>query len=175
MMKKHLVAAKDFSEFRFPRALALSPDGARLAYTEQWCDYAKKKYFANLHVLDTNSGESRQWTFGEHSDRAPVWSPDGKRLLFLRAEKGEDKIFVMSREGGAPECVFHARGSISAAKWAEKGKSIIARFRQADPDEDAEKAIKEGKEPTSAPPAARRVTRHAERQKMCSPVSAPSV
>ena len=153
------VQAKDFAEFRFPRSLALSPDAALLAFTEQWCDYDKKKYFANLHVLETKSGQSRQWTFGEHSDRAPLWSPDGTKLAFLRAEKGEDKIYVISRDGGAPECVFHARGSIAAIKWAKKGTAIVARFRKADADEDAEKAIKEGKEPPSQAPAARRVTR----------------
>lgn len=158
-MKNKLVLAKDFTDFRFPRALALSPNGQLLAFTEQWCDFGKKKYFSNLHVLNAKSGESRQWTFGEFGDRSPVWSPDGTKLLFLRVEKGEDKIYLMSREGGAPECVFHARGSIAAAKWAQKGKSIIARFRKADPDEDAEKAIKEGKEPESKAPAARRVTR----------------
>ena len=157
--KKKYVSARDFAEFRLPRALALSPDGKTLVYTEQWCDFDKKKYFSNIQTLDTQSGVTRQWTFGEHSDRGPMWSPDGSKLLFLRAEKGEDKIFVMSREGGEPECVFHARGGIAAAKWAEKGTTIIVRFRQADPDDDAEKAIKEGKEPKSEAPAARRVTR----------------
>ena len=111
--KKKYVQVRDFAEFRFPRSLALSPDVTRLAYTEQWCDFGKKKYFSNLHMLDTKSGESRPWTFGEVSDRGPMWTPDGTKLLFLRAEKGEDKIFVLSREGGSPECVFHARGSIA--------------------------------------------------------------
>lgn len=153
------VQAKDFAQFRFPRSLALNPDGTLLAYTEQWCDYDKKKYFANLHVLDLRTKQSRQWTFGEHSDRSPVWSADGSKLAFLRAEKGEDKIYVISREGGEPECIFHARGSIAAIKWAKKDKAILARFRKADRDEEAEKAIKEDKEPPSSAPAARRVTR----------------
>jgi dipeptidyl aminopeptidase/acylaminoacyl peptidase len=159
IIKKKYVAAKDFAEFRLPRSLALSPDGKLLAYTEQWCDFDKKKYFANLHVLDLRTKQPRQWTFGEHSDRSPVWSGDGAKLAFLRAEKGEDKIYVISREGGAPECVFHARGSIAAIKWAKQDQAILARFRKADRDEDAEKAIKERKEPPSSAPAARRVTR----------------
>ena len=157
--KKTRIQAQDFAQYRLPRSLALNPQAPLLAYTEQWCDYDKKKYFSNLHVLNAKTGESRQWTIGEHGDRAPVWSADGTKLAFLRAEKGEDKIFVMSREGGQPTCVFHARGSIAAIKWALKDQAILARFRKADPDEAAEKAIKEGKEPASQAPAARRVTR----------------
>ena len=157
--RKLRVQAKDFAQFRFPRALALNPKAPLLAYTEQWCDYDKKKYFSNLHVLNTQTGEARQWTFGEHGDRSPVWSADGSKLAFLRAEKGEDKIFIISRDGGEPACVFHARGSIAAIKWALKDTAILARFRKADPNEEAEKAIKEGKEPPSQAPASRRVPR----------------
>ena len=70
------VQAGDFAKFQHPRATALSPDGVLLAYTLSRCDIERKKYFSNLHVIETESGRSHQWTFGEHGDRSPVWSHD---------------------------------------------------------------------------------------------------
>jgi dipeptidyl aminopeptidase/acylaminoacyl peptidase len=156
--KTHILA-KDFAELKLVRALALSPDGKLLAYTLSWCDYEKKKYFSNLHVLNTESGVSRQWTFGEHGDRSPVWSEDGSQLAFLRAEKGTDRIYVISREGGEPREIFRTLGSFNDERWAERDRALIAKFRKADPNPDAEKALAEGKDPELKAPAVRKISR----------------
>ncbi len=157
------VQASDFALLKHPRALALSPDGALLAYTLQWCDYDRRKCFANLHLLNTAKGESRQWTFGEHTDRNPVWSADGKRLAFCRRDQGLDKLFIFARDGGEPTLVFKTLGSLGGIRWAEDDQALIVRFREADPDTDAEKAVAEGSEPEVKAPAVRKITRLAYR------------
>ncbi len=156
---KTRIKAEDFAALKLVRSLALSPDSALLAYTLAWCDLDKKKYYANLYVLNTRTGESRQWTFGEHTDCAPVWSVDGTRLAFLRNEKGVDRIFIISREGGEAEEIFKMLGSFSEVKWAEGDRALIAKFRKSDPDPDAEKAFAEGKDPEIKAPAVRKITR----------------
>ncbi|RPH93394.1 S9 family peptidase [candidate division KSB1 bacterium] len=152
------VQAKDFAELKHPRALAVSPDGARIAFTLSWCDYEKNKYFASLHVLDTRTNRVQQWTRGEFSDRSPVWSPDGSRLAFLRHDKGLDRIYIISRDGGEAEDVFHAWGSFAAVKWADDF-TLIVKFRKNDSTPEIEKAIAEGKEPQAKTPVSRRITR----------------
>jgi dipeptidyl aminopeptidase/acylaminoacyl peptidase len=156
---KARVSVNDFAEFKHPRALAMNPDGRLLAYTIAWCDLEKKKYFSNLHVLDTQSGISRQWTHGETGDRGPVWSNDGGRLAFLRRVKGQEGIFVISREGGEAECIFKTLGSISDFKWMPDDTAMICKFRKADSDPDVEKAVAEDKEPEFKAPAVRKITR----------------
>lgn len=156
---KRTVQSGDFSLLKLPHAVAVSPDGARIAYTLQRCDMKQKKYFANLHVLDTATGEDRAWTFGDHTDRAPVWSHDGGRLVFLRQEKGEDRIYLISTDGGQPMPVCRRRGRFAGIRWSTDDDALFVRFRKADPDPEAEKAIREGREPESRPPAARRITR----------------
>ena len=120
-LRKSFVQAKDFAALKLPRALAVSPDGHLVAYTLSWCDYDKKKYFANLHAFDLTTNQTRQWTFGEHSDRNPVWSPDGMQLAFLRTDKGADGIYLLARSGGEAECVYKARGGFAQIKWAGAG------------------------------------------------------
>jgi dipeptidyl aminopeptidase/acylaminoacyl peptidase len=156
--KKSRVQAADFAALKHPRSLALSPDGQLLAFTLWRCDFDKKKYYANLHVLDTATGEARQWTFGDVSDRSPVWSPDGERLAFFREEQGEDRIYIIPRSGGEAQLAFKTRGSFAAMKWAGD-HTLVVKFRKADPDADTEKAIADGKDHEDKSPAVRKISR----------------
>lgn len=45
-----------------PKSISLSPDGKLAAYTRSWIDEKQNKTFANLHILDLTTGETRQWT-----------------------------------------------------------------------------------------------------------------
>jgi TolB protein len=63
---------------------ALSPDGSRLAYArlpDSWSAGAMPGSYA-LHVRDLNSGADVALTQGA-DDAEPMWTPDGKSLLFL--------------------------------------------------------------------------------------------
>ncbi|MCC6476427.1 S9 family peptidase [bacterium] len=157
--KPNAVSAHDFKKLVMPKSLAVSPDGKYAAFTRSWIDEKKNKYFANLHILNLQNGESRQWTFGEHTDRSPAWSQDGKRLVFFRRELGEDRIYCLSRDGGEAELLWKGRGVLAEALWACDDSALVVKFRKSDPDEEAEKAIAEGKEPESKAPACRRITR----------------
>jgi len=157
--KKVPVSIHDFKKFVTPKSLTVSPDGKLAAYTRSWADEKQNKSFANLHMLDLTTGETRQWTVGEHSDRGPCWSRDGKKLSFFRNEKGEDRIYCMNRDGGAPELLWKGRGSLAGMEWACDDTVLVVKFRKADPDADAEKAIADGKVPESKAPVAKRITR----------------
>ena len=157
-LKPSRVEAKDFALLRHARALALSPEGGLLAFTLSRCDLEKKKYFADLHVLDTRTNRVQQWTRGDYTDRAPVWSPDGTRLAFLRHDQGLDRILIISRDGGEAEEIHREWGSFAQIKWTD-ASTLMVKFRRADSDPEVEKAIAEGKEPQVKAPAVRKVTR----------------
>jgi len=157
--KKVPVSVHDFKKLVMPKSLCLSPDGKRAAYTRSWIDDEKNKSFANLHILEVASGETRQWTFGDHTDRCPTWSRNGKLLAFFRHEKGEDRIYCIRLDGGAPELLWKGRGSLAGMEWACDDSCLVVKFRKSDPDPEAEKAIAAGKEPESKTPVARRISR----------------
>ncbi|MCB9357727.1 MAG: S9 family peptidase [Calditrichaeota bacterium] len=157
--KKVPVSIHDFKKFEMPKSLAVSPDGKFAAYTRSWVDEKKNKTFANLHILDLSTGQSTRWTSGDHTDRSPVWSRDGKKLTFFRNEKGEDRIYCLNVDGGSPVQLWKGRGSLASLAWACDDTCLVVKFRKADPDADAEKAIAEGREPESKAPVVRRITR----------------
>jgi dipeptidyl aminopeptidase/acylaminoacyl peptidase len=72
---------------------AWSPDGRWLAFvSEREGELAGKdkkeqkkqgKGKPQIWLIPTDGGEARQLTFMEHGASSPVWSPDGKQLLFI--------------------------------------------------------------------------------------------
>ena len=101
--------------------VALSPDGARIAYA------VKTKHFdpaakptpdfdpasasvgdlkagwtvaTQLWVVPAAGGEPRQLTFSTDASSGPVWSPDGSTLAFLRKKDGKARIHLLALAGG---------------------------------------------------------------------------
>lgn len=78
---------------------ALSPDGSRVAYVR---DGGQNGRFAlNVQTIGTESVLAL--TDGEVDDRYPVWMPDGRHLLFVRADaNGGSSILRIPALGGTP-------------------------------------------------------------------------
>ena len=106
---------------RTPAELALSPDGARLAFALH-ATVADVGSFppSDLYVLGTEpSATLQQLTLGDCCDRLPVWSPDGSRLAFLsdRITPGHQLPYTMPGDGGKPALATTLRGSAESLAW----------------------------------------------------------
>jgi len=91
--------------------VSLSPDGTRAAVTahegENW----------DIWIHDIPRGTKTRLTFDKGRDWSPVWTPDGRRVLWLR----DDTIYLQSADGsGQPAALGEASelGSVSPdGKW----------------------------------------------------------
>ncbi len=72
------------------RDVAISPDGKTIAFT----------YKGDIFSVPTTGGEARQLTSNVAFDSKPVWTPDGKRIVFRSDREGSDDIFIMNSNGG---------------------------------------------------------------------------
>jgi dipeptidyl aminopeptidase/acylaminoacyl peptidase len=91
-------SSSDLSNFRSVGALALSPDGHRIAYTITMRDRPGRPY-GQLWIMDIATQKSTR--VGDEKDTAggPLWSPDGKWLAFTGSHDEHHGLFVARPDG----------------------------------------------------------------------------
>ena len=72
-----------------------------------------------LSLTNTDGTERRKLT-GNASPATPAWSPDGKKIAFVRKFGGNSEVYVMNADGGVQQRL--ARGVDPA--WSPNGKAI---------------------------------------------------
>ncbi len=110
---------------RTPSELALSPDGKRLAFTLSVRGVQEGQSRSDLYWMPVDGSEPpRRLTTAEASSRAPVWSPDGQRLVFVRAVAGVPQLHVLSVAGGEAEVLTDLPGGASSPRWSPDGRRL---------------------------------------------------
>ena len=107
----------------------VSPDGKKIvfaAYKE-----GTRPLEVNIWTIPTEGSDPKQITRGLAQDRYPCWSPDGKRIAFLRTtQKSKDdyvtNIYAVPAEGGEVRQITTEADRVNYAsiKWAPAGDRI---------------------------------------------------
>jgi dipeptidyl aminopeptidase/acylaminoacyl peptidase len=155
-----LLTAEDLYLIQQAEDPQITPDGSRIAYVVTAIDQPSYEYRRTIWVVETDTGSARQYTSGPN-DTAPAWSPDGRRLAFVRgaarpvkpknAEErergvGRAQLFVMPADGGeARQLTWHRYGA-GSPEWSPDGASLayVAANGSAD-DAEAEDAALDGR------------------------------
>jgi TolB protein len=96
----------------------LSPDGARLAISDQSHDGKSL-----IHVLPAAGGTPRQVTTTGPS-YWHGWSPDGSTLAYCAERNGEFDIYTIPAEGGEEKRLTNAKGLDDGPDYSADGKFI---------------------------------------------------
>ncbi|MGW4116817.1 S9 family peptidase [Actinosynnema sp. NPDC004786] len=103
-----MIEYRDFAaRQRFRSNVALSPDGAFVAYA------ANTDGPHNLYVAPVAGGPARKLTdHAERSVRQVAWSPDGRRLLYTADFQGDEQfqLYLVHVDGGPARRLTHAPG-----------------------------------------------------------------
>jgi dipeptidyl aminopeptidase/acylaminoacyl peptidase len=149
---KRACTYEDLKKFIVSQDAQISPDGSKIIFTRTTIN-DKNKRLNSLWLSDLQKGETSEFTSGE-SDCHPRWSPDGKKIAFLRT--GNDKktaIYLISIEGGEAKAISDLpEGQIGGFKWSPDGRHLAFKFRKT-AENQTEKAQKEREEKgLSTPP-----------------------
>ncbi|MFQ5793891.1 MAG: S9 family peptidase [Candidatus Bipolaricaulia bacterium] len=145
-MSRRNITDEDLLRFKFVDDPQMSPDGNRVIFTVKTVDPEKNRYLSHLWIADLETDEVRQFTHGEANDSLPRWSPDGRRIAFLRTRDKRTQIWKIPADGGeAGPLTQSDEGKIGAPVWSPDGNRIAFTFRPTHSDW-TQLALKERKE-----------------------------
>ncbi len=144
-VQTRVITEKDLFDFIWVANPQLSPDGTRVAFTRVNVDEKRTGYETSIWTVATSGSEPPvRMTNGKH-DAQPRWSPDSKRIVFVRGgdkdETGKPKpaqIAVLSLAGGEAWIVTDLQKGAADPVWSPDSKRIA--FLSSTTLEDIEKA-----------------------------------
>ncbi|HEU5250327.1 MAG TPA: hypothetical protein VFW15_10115, partial [Thermoanaerobaculia bacterium] len=99
----------------------LSPDEKRVAVSMR--DGTKTD--SDIWLIDLARGASSRFTFDPGNDRAPLWSPDGSRILFASAALGKLDLYDKPAGGaGEPRLLVTSDEDKFPSDWSADGSRI---------------------------------------------------
>lgn len=102
-------------------SIDLSPDGRTIVLD----------MLGDIYLLDAQGGQARSISRGMAYDSQPVFSPDGRRILFLSDRSGAENLWVMDADGRHPrQLSFYDDDPIFVSPiWAPDGRTAyVSRF-----------------------------------------------
>jgi serine/threonine protein kinase len=101
----------------------LAPDDKRILFVRR--DDQSLGYY--LWVLDTTRGVTSRLTFGPASVFLPIWSPDGRRVLFASFLSASLDLYVKAATGAGQEELLVKMGTRTGwgTDWSRDGRFIL--------------------------------------------------
>jgi serine/threonine protein kinase len=106
--------APDENNLSNPR---LSPDGQRVA--------VHRTVQGNTDIWILDGDRTTRFTFDAKADTVPVWSPDGNRIVFVSARKGQGNLYVKPSSGASSEeLLLESAQTSTPMDWSPDGRFI---------------------------------------------------
>jgi dipeptidyl aminopeptidase/acylaminoacyl peptidase len=129
---KSVVASQD--AVRHFHDIAISPDGARAAWSLKMPDKEGQEMLGAISVGNVEGGKLRRLTAARdgrtHRELGAVFSPDGRTIAFLSdaSAAGQLQIWVAPAAGGAPRQLTRVKGQLAHPLWSPDGRAVAFLF-----------------------------------------------
>jgi dipeptidyl aminopeptidase/acylaminoacyl peptidase len=122
------IAETDLYAFKWVADPRISPDGAEILYTQVTVTAKHDNYRTAIWIVPSSGGPARLITAGPR-DSAPRWSPDGKRIAFLRSGEKDGKpepaqICILETGVGEARPLTDMPKGAGAPVWSPSGRTI---------------------------------------------------
>lgn len=105
------------------RTLALSPDGKRVAFERVDPLSGSSR---EIWLYEFARGVTTQFTFDSSWDTAPVWSPDGSRIVFGSAKEGNFNLYQKASNLATEDApLFKSSDNKLPSSWSPDGRFLL--------------------------------------------------
>ncbi|MDX2178660.1 MAG: cytochrome c peroxidase [Bryobacteraceae bacterium] len=113
----------------YPKKMDLSPDGRTIVYD----NFAKEGAYARaIYLLDADGGRERRWLDAPDSYLFPIWTPDGRELVYA-VESGESvDLWLRSLDGARARLLLSRAGRVLPMGVTRAGVLYFGRRRAPD-------------------------------------------
>ncbi len=120
-MKKPIVS-RDLLKLQFLSDPQISPDGKQVVYAKTHIDESHRAYKTDLYLAQVDAKQSERLVVGAGN---PVWSPDGRQLVFVSDRSGSRQLWLLNDGFGEAEKLTSMRWGVSNPQWSPDGKRIL--------------------------------------------------
>jgi len=114
------IAGAAQTDIQLPDDLSMSPDGHTAAFARTLNGNK------DIWLIDLDRGIPRRFTFDNAWDGKPIWSPDGKQIVFSSLRKGVLDLYRRStNETGSETPLIESREGKAAHDWSSDGRFIL--------------------------------------------------
>jgi eukaryotic-like serine/threonine-protein kinase len=101
---------------------ALSPDGSKLAFAGR----ESADSTMDVWILEFAGGALRRFTSNPANDRAPVWSPDGRSIVFWSLRQSGPGLYRKDSSGvGGEELIVPNKNEVWPYQWSPDGRYLL--------------------------------------------------
>ena len=127
--QKRNITETDILKFVWIADPQISPDGSRVVLVRVDVNEKTDSYDTSLWIVPSDGKEPARRLTGGTRDHTPRWSPDGRRLAFVRADEKDGKvqppqIHVLSMGGGEARAVTTIPRGAANPAWSPDGATI---------------------------------------------------
>jgi Tol biopolymer transport system component len=108
------------SQFGAPASPALSPDGRSVAFFK-----SELGPIGDIWVTPSEGGTPRRLTFNRSEGGGPVWTPDGRFIIFYSSHAGSQTLWRIPAEGGTSEAVTTGAGQDRDPDISRDGRRVV--------------------------------------------------
>jgi dipeptidyl aminopeptidase/acylaminoacyl peptidase len=127
--EKRFITEKDLLKFTWIADPQIAPDGSTIAFVRVTVNEKENRYESSLFTVATSGADAPRALTSNVRDTMPRWSPDGRRIAFVRSLEKDGKpqpgqVYLLDMNGGEAYPLTQDTKGVTSIEWSPDGRTV---------------------------------------------------